>query len=361
MFIPRAPLRGFEKMAEGKNPLFAVEAVMRICGLCHTSHGIACSEAIECSTGILPPRCGLLLRECLGILNRIQSHLLQLVMVLPDLYLEREKEGLMLKIFEVYSVISEALLRLGGAPTHPPYITIGGILKAPKETTLSSAKRGISEGEEKWSVLQEELLDEDKMSEVAEELRERKYRPEFLASHTFYGDKYNVNPKKVERKRYWEYRREEEAKESNSLIATYGGREVEVGPRARGFTYFGFKDSSLLGLHFARIQEISLNFMRLSQIFDELKPDEPYRTRNLSFGPGSGVGVFEAPRGTLFHFISLGEEGRVRELKIVVPTMFNIPIMERACKGLSLRAAEAVVRLYDPCVPCTVHYQEVRK
>ena len=33
-FIPNASVRGFERLVRGKNPLFVVEAVMRICGLC---------------------------------------------------------------------------------------------------------------------------------------------------------------------------------------------------------------------------------------------------------------------------------------------------------------------------------------
>jgi coenzyme F420 hydrogenase subunit alpha len=46
--------------------------------------------------------------------------------------------------------------------------------------------------------------------------------------------------------------------------------------------------------------------------------------------------------------------------KIVVPTMFNIPVMEEMAKGLSVKAAEAVMRLYDPCIPCTTHVVRMR-
>jgi len=44
-FISRAPVRGFERLVRGKNPLFVVEATMRICGICHAAHGIASVEA----------------------------------------------------------------------------------------------------------------------------------------------------------------------------------------------------------------------------------------------------------------------------------------------------------------------------
>ncbi|HIP89564.1 MAG TPA: coenzyme F420 hydrogenase, partial [Thermococcus paralvinellae] len=90
-FIAIAPVRGFEKLVIGKNPLFAVEAVMRICGLCHSSHGNATAEAIENALGILPPRNGLLIREALGLINRIQSHILQLVMIAGDIITEEKR------------------------------------------------------------------------------------------------------------------------------------------------------------------------------------------------------------------------------------------------------------------------------
>jgi len=57
-FITIAPVRGFEKIVKGKNPVFAVNAVMRICGICHAAHGIASAEAIEDAMGVSPPANG---------------------------------------------------------------------------------------------------------------------------------------------------------------------------------------------------------------------------------------------------------------------------------------------------------------
>ena len=354
-FIATAPVRGFEKMVVGKNPLFAVEAVMRICGLCHASHGIAASEAIENAIGVMPPRNGLLLREALGLINRVQSHLLQFIMITGDLIREEERKQLMLKLIDLHGEISNYLLKLGGAATHPPNLTVGGILKAPKESTMDRLRGRFKVLKEKWGEVEEALIDEDVQTDIATELRDHEMKPSFLATGIFYGDVYNLLPDGIEVIPYYDFREDDEARLSTTMVAFYMGKSVEAGPRARMHVYRRFRDSSLYGLHLARVEDVRLALHRLEEILDWIKLSEPFRTKRIMFGPGKGVGVYEAPRGTLVHFVELGEEGRVLSSRIVVPTMFNIPIMEEAAVGLSPRAAEAVMRLYDPCIPCTTH------
>ncbi|NJE85357.1 coenzyme F420 hydrogenase [Thermococcus sp. CX2] len=356
LFIATAPVRGFEKLVVGKNPLFAVEAVMRICGLCHASHGIATSEAIENAIGITPPRNGILMREALGLVNRIQSHILEFLMVAGDLLIESKREEVLFQLMDFHAKISDYLLKLGGAATHPPNLTVGGMFSVPKWSVFNNLKARLPGLMEQWEGIAHLLTDEDIQTEIADELREKRAESECLASSLFYGDRFNINAEKIEAMPYYEYRKENPySKESTTLIAFYGKEKVEAGPRARMKVYREFNDSSLYGLHTARVQDTTLALRRLGEILDCIKMDEPFRTKNIVFGPGKGVGVYEAPRGTLIHFIELGDEGRVISSKIIVPTMFNIPVMEDVAKGLSVKAAEAAMRLYDPCIPCTTH------
>ncbi|AFL95354.1 coenzyme F420 hydrogenase subunit alpha (frhA) [Thermococcus cleftensis] len=355
LFITTAPVRGFEKMVIGKNPLFAVEAVMRICGLCHASHGIAAVEAVEHAIGIAPPRNGLLMREALGLINRTQSHALQFLMIAGDLIKEEKRNEVLFKLMDFHAKVSDYLLKLGGAATHPPNLTIGGMLRVPKWSVFNNLKARFPNLIKSWEELREILLDEDVQTEVAEELRGARREMPYLTSSFFYGDRYNIRTDRVETMPYYEFRKEEPARESTTLVAFYDGKKVETGPRARMKTYREFKDDSLYGLHLARVEDTELALLRLAEILDEINMEEAFRVKNITFGPGRGVGVYEAPRGTLIHYIELGEEGRVVSSKIVVPTMFNIPVMEEMAKGLSVRAAETVMRLYDPCIPCTTH------
>ncbi|MFA4668855.1 nickel-dependent hydrogenase large subunit [Pyrococcus kukulkanii] len=360
-FVATAPVRGFEKLVVGKNPLFAVEAVMRICGLCHASHGIAASEAIENAIGITPPRNGLLMREAIGLINRVQSHILEFLMVTGDLLAKEKRNEVLFKLMKFHAKISDYLLKLGGAATHPSNLTIGGMLSVPKWSVFNNLKACLPALMNEWEELRHLLTDEDIQTEVAEELREKKVENEYLATGLFYGDRFNIDIKTIETIPYYEFRKENQhSKDSTTLVAFYGGHKVETGPRARMKVYRNFRDSSLYGLHLARIEDTTLALLRFEEILEGIKMNQPFRTGNIIFGSGKGVGVYEAPRGTLIHIVELGEEGRVMSLKIIVPTMFNIPVMEEMTKGLSVKAAEAVIRLYDPCIPCTTHVVRLR-
>lgn len=83
---------------------------------------------------------------------------------------------------------------------------------------------------------------------------------------------------------------------------------------------------------------------------------------------GRGVGFTEAPRGALFHDLSLDGEGRVKRASIITPTAQNVANLEADMRILAEKlvadgagpgevrfAAEKLVRAYDPCLSCSVH------
>lgn len=89
----------------------------------------------------------------------------------------------------------------------------------------------------------------------------------------------------------------------------------------------------------------------------------PYKVR-----AGRGVGYTEAPRGALFHDLTLDDDGCVVKASIVTPTAQNTANLECDMRLLaekmvaegadeaSIRAEiEKLVRAYDPCLSCSVH------
>ena len=81
-----------------------------------------------------------------------------------------------------------------------------------------------------------------------------------------------------------------------------------------------------------------------------------------------GVGVMEAPRGTLFHHYWVDEAGRVEKVNLIVATGHNNLSMNRAVKAVAqkyvqasklqegmLNRVEAAIRCYDPCLSCSTH------
>ncbi len=355
-FVTRAPVRGFEKMVMGKDPIFVVNAVMRICGICHAAHGIASSEAFEDAMGIAPPYNGRILREAIGLINRIQSHLLHLTLMLPDIT-PREKLGqYTIRVIKLYNTVSEILGSLGGSPTHPSYIVIGGISKMPSENMVAKTIEKTKKFIEEYKQLLQDL--ETDYTEKVDVLRSRRYHVKYIATHLFYGDKYNISLDKIRILRYEEYRGNnipEEARRTTSMIALYADEKVEVGPRARLAIYRNFTGNTLWDIQEARFKEIMIDTEQILSLLDKIEYGEPTYTKILTYRRGKGVGVYEAPRGTLIHWVELDDNGRVKKYRIVVPTMFNIPHMEDAAIGFREEYVDLVPRIYDPCVPCSTH------
>ncbi len=365
-FLTLAPVRGFEKLVLGKNPIFVVEAVMRICGICHAAHAIAAAEAFEDALGIMPPANGRILREAIGLINRVQSHLFHLVLLLPDILVENEVRTYVVETIKLLNLVNEIMMRIGGAPTHPPNVAIGGIAKPIPEASLREAIRRVDEVRKLFEDLREKIFSSDRVSPKVELLRKHSAFRDggFIASHLFYGDKHNIDVEKVSVVRYEEFRKNVEmgsGSRTTSMVALYDGKIVEAGPRARLRTYKEFADGSLLGLQLARLNEIELALHRIKELLQQVELSAPVRTGTIVFRRGRGVGVYEAPRGTLIHFVELDDEGRVRSYRIVVPTMFNIPVIERCLVGLPIEIVDVVPRLYDPCIPCSTHFVRVRR
>jgi NAD-reducing hydrogenase large subunit len=81
-----------------------------------------------------------------------------------------------------------------------------------------------------------------------------------------------------------------------------------------------------------------------------------------------GVGVLEAPRGTLFHHFWVDSSGAIRKANIIVATQNNNLAMNRAVylvardyvkaneltEGM-LNRVEVAIRCYDPCLSCATH------
>ncbi|MHB1449433.1 MAG: nickel-dependent hydrogenase large subunit, partial [Bellilinea sp.] len=83
---------------------------------------------------------------------------------------------------------------------------------------------------------------------------------------------------------------------------------------------------------------------------------------------GEGVGVIEAPRGTLWHHYFANENGQLERVNLIVATGNNNWAMSKAVDSVAktyingqvireglLNRVEAAVRAYDPCLSCSTH------
>ncbi|WP_429885959.1 nickel-dependent hydrogenase large subunit [Geoalkalibacter halelectricus] len=127
--------------------------------------------------------------------------------------------------------------------------------------------------------------------------------------------------------------------------------------------------ASTLGRHAARAFEAQLIAARMENWLDAVTPGTaaivPYKNRDA----GNGVGLIEAPRGALGHWISL-KSGRIGSYQCIVPSTWNFsprdgdqnpgPV-ESALVGTAVNPefkgleVARVVRSFDPCIACAVH------
>jgi F420-non-reducing hydrogenase large subunit len=123
-----------------------------------------------------------------------------------------------------------------------------------------------------------------------------------------------------------------------------------------------------LANHWARVVEMIYAAERIV----ELVHDPELLGTNLrtlpTAKPGVGIGVVEAPRGTLFHHFETGPEGLITKANLIVATQNNAAriamSVDKAARGLIkkgqvndglLNMVEMAFRAYDPCFGCATH------
>ena len=147
-------------------------------------------------------------------------------------------------------------------------------------------------------------------------------------------------PTPLAQKEFEEYRNYNHGKVSNSTMHSHWARLIEA-------------------LHSAEV------------IRDLLKDPDLYSGELVRTGThtGSGVGVIEAPRGTLFHQYKVGDDDLIKKCTLLVSTTSNNEGMNRSVGWVAdhlisgkgeipegvLNQVEVALRAYDPCLSCATH------
>ena len=123
-----------------------------------------------------------------------------------------------------------------------------------------------------------------------------------------------------------------------------------------------------LAYHWARMIEL----LHCTESIHELLHDPEIIGTELMVEKGDqqqrGIGVIEAPRGTLFHDYQINEEGLVTKANLIVSTTSNNQAMNESVRSVAnqyldgheitealLNHLEVAVRAYDPCLSCATH------
>ncbi|MEM2130534.1 MAG: Ni/Fe hydrogenase subunit alpha, partial [Candidatus Bathyarchaeia archaeon] len=412
--------RGFEKFCEGR-PFYEMPSITsRTCGICPVSHLLASIKACDDIVAVNISRSAELLRRLMHMGQLIQSHALSFFhLSSPDLllgmdadpsvrnvfgliekYPEIAKKGIMLRKFG-----QEIIECLSGKRIHSSDWLVPGGVKNP--LSKDKSEKIMANLPEALNITLETLdIFKDKMDNFKEEINNFGNFPSYYLGlvtsdgglEHYDGKIRVVNPKgkivadNLDPKKYYEYIGE--AVEPWSYMKFpyykplgYPHGVYRVGPLARlnivshcgtEFADKELKDFKKFGTdgivqstflyHYARLIEVLFCIEKTKEILEDPETYGNNVWSKASVNRGEGVGVAEAPRGTLIHHYRVNKEGLVTWVNMIIATennnlAYNKAITQVAKKYITkkhlseglLNRVEAVIRAFDPCLSCATH------
>jgi len=408
--------RGFEKFSEGRMFFEMPVITPRICGICPVSHHLASAKACDDLVGAEPPRPATLLRELLHMGQIIQSHSMHFFhLASPDLLLGfdadpaiRNVAGLLeanpeltVKAVKLRKYGQEIIRRLSGRRIHMHWAVPGGV-----STPISEENRDwiLGQLDEMMSYVQEAIQIAKGWLEENRELVQKfaNFSSNYMGMVKDGALELYDGPVRI-------------VDRQGKLLVEFDGRDYldYVEERVEDWSYLKFPYYKKLGwpdgvyrvaplgrlnvaeristplaneefknfkalsegpvepslyYHYARLIEVLYAMERTRELCEDediLSEDILNTHREIS---GEGVGVLEAPRGTLWHHYWTDENGVITKVNLIVATGNNNWAMNKAVelvakafvdgKNLTegmLNRVEAAIRCYDPCLSCSTH------
>ena len=120
--------------------------------------------------------------------------------------------------------------------------------------------------------------------------------------------------------------------------------------------------------HYARLIEVIHALERMEILLNDPRILDEHVRAKAGVNSLEGIGMVEAPRGTLIHHYKVNEQGAIVWANLIVATGHNLLAMNRSIQQVSehfvigtrlqegmLNRVSAVVRAYDPCLSCSTH------
>ncbi len=411
-------LRGFEKLVEGR-PFQEMPGIMaRICGICPVSHLVASAKACDELLAVRIPPTAEKLRKVMNLAQLVQSHALSFFYLSsPDFLLGMDappEERNIVGVLKAEPKLARGgiLIRkfgqniietLGGKRIHPAWIVPGGLSEPLEEAKRDAILATIPEAKQTavdtldWFVSRLDSFREEIrhfasfpslfMALVKSDNRLAYYEGELKIVDSNFNllttlddplDYADVLGEAVEPFSY--------LKSPYYKPIGYPAGMFRVGPLARlniaSYSGTPLADEALRGFkalpveerwssfhyHYARLIEIVHGIEHIEALLtdpDILNPHVRSFAQTNSF---EGVGISEAPRGTLLHHYKIDQHGLITFANLIIATGNNNLAMNRGVYQVAkqyvkadrleegmLNRVEAVIRAYDPCLSCSTH------
>ena len=424
-------LRGFEKFCEGRPVEELPRITPRICGVCPSAHHMASTKATDAVYHVDPPQAAKKLRELYYCAHMCHSHIAHFyALAAPDFVLgptadpaERNILGVIAKVgleiggevikHRAYAQDIQAVI--GGKATHSVCGLPGGMSRAITEEERADfeekAKSMVEFGKFSLKLFDDVVLGNKEYVDIitgpiytmesyymgmvdannkvnfydgdirvvdADGKEVAKFKPadyvDYIGEHTEPWS-YLKFPflKKVGWKGFVE------GKDSGvyrvaplARLNVADGMATPLAQEAyeKMYSTLGGKPvHATLAFHWARLIELLYAAERLLELCQDKEVTDPNVRTIPTATPDEGVGVVEAPRGTLYHHYKTDENGMVEKVNLIVATGNNNAAMcmsiKKAAQGLIkagqvvseglLNMVEMAFRAYDPCMACATH------
>jgi F420-non-reducing hydrogenase large subunit len=423
-------LRGFEKFAVGRPAEDMPQITSRICGVCPTAHHMASTKALDQLHQVDPPPVAKKIRELVYSTFMVEDHALHFyILGGPDFVVgpdapaaERNVLGVIAKVgvdvgkkvIGMRRELRELIGLVGGKVIHPVLGLPGGVAKRitpdDQKRFQRVAKEAVEFGKFTLDLFENVVLkNTDYVNLILSDIfTHRTYYMGLVDDDNrvnFYdGSVRVVSPEGDELAKFapsdyldyveehvepWSYVKfcylkpigwkgfEDGADSGIYSVAPLARLNVADGmatPLAQAayekfFETLGGKPiHHTLANHWARVVELLYAAERMKELADDPELTDPNVRTLPSATPQEGVGVVEAPRGTLFHHYWSDERGVLTKVNLIVATQNNAAriamSVEKAAKGLIsggdvsdgiLNKVEMAFRAYDPCHGCATH------
>lgn len=423
-------LRGFEVFCLGRPAEEMPRLTSRICGVCPEAHHMAAAKALDALYHVDPPPAAKKLRELLYSAFFVTDHATHFYalggpdfVVGPDApAAERNILGVIAKVgLEIGGKVIAARKRnhqviemIGGRTIHPVSALPGGmshaITEEERQEIVKIARQNVEFGQFSIDLFEQVVLHNQAYVDLitSDAYTQRTYYMG-LVDHNNHVNFYDgvvrvVNPEGVEFASYmpdqyaqhiaehvepWTYLKFPylrkvgwkgfvDGKDSGVYCATPLSRlnaadgmatSLAQAEYERMYEVLGGRPvHHTLATHWARLVELLYAAERMLELAQDPEVASPNVRTLPDQKPTEGVGIVEAPRGTLTHHYFTDENGILQEVNLIVGTTNNhAPIfmsIKRAAEGLIhkgvvndgiLNRIEMAFRSYDPCLSCATH------
>jgi len=417
--------RGFEAFCRGRSVYEMPALTARTCGICPVSHVLTGAKAGDAVLGVEPPPTARRLRRMMNLGQLLQSHALSFFhLSAPDLLLGFDSDPTQRHVFGLIEQEPEIARRgirmrrfgqeviqaLGGRKVHPAWAVPGGVrvgidpearerLQAEFETVLHDARwawarygeivdafpdevaafgvfpslyMGLVSPDGTWEhhdgLLRFIDADGERYGEDFPVARYDAFIGEVADADTYLKSPYHLGA------------------QGDTPVAAEAPGTYRVGPLARinlaermGTPLadaaldefrgeFGRVPHGSFHYHGARLIEILACAEQLGALLEDPELDTGLLRAEAGINNNRGVGVSEAPRGTLIHDYRVDDDGLITGVRMIIATGHNNLAMNRTVNQIAkafvkgadvaegaLNRIEAGIRAYDPCLSCSTH------